>query len=291
MLNVSRPFALFRFIRWVDVMILEGVPILGVAFAEGWRVAVEPTRFLVFAFAVFFLLAHIFTLNDWADFTRGVHHSSPAMLQLEHRNATPRQLLIFSFLLLAISAGILLFLSERSLLLGVAVAALGIFYSHPSFNAKSMPIVSTLVHLVGGTLHFLLGYGLESPIDSRGVLIGLFFGITFAAGHPLQEVRDMSIDRDVGARTNAVVFGKLGSFVASLILFTVQYAYLFWLAWSGLFPRWIAILPLVAWPIHLRWAVESFRRGLTAESVGNFEKQYRVLYAIIGLVMLVSAFR
>ena len=291
MLNISRPFALFRSIRWVDVMILEGVPILGVAFSAGGQVAAELMRFLVFAFAVFLLLAHVFTLNDWADFTRGVHHSSSAMLQLERRNATPGQLLIFSFLMLTASAGILLFLSERSLLLGVAVAALGIFYSHPSLNAKSMPIVSTLVHFVGGTLHFLLGYGLMLPIDSRGALIGFFFGLTFAAGHPLQEVRDVSIDREVGARTNAIVFGKLGSFVASLILFTVQYAYLFWLAWSGLLTRWIAFLPLVAWPIHFWWAIESFRRGLTPESVEYFEKQYRVLYAIIGLAMLLSAVR
>ena len=291
MFKGSQLGALFRCIRWADVITLEGVPILGLLFSGGGISAGRLPLLICFAFACFFLLAQVFTLNDWADFTRGVHHGNRAMLQLESRNVSPRTFSIFSLLLLAIGLITFLFLSGRCFVLALAVSALGIFYSHPSLNAKSMPIVSTVVHLVGGTLHFLLGYGLPSQIDRRGILIGLFFGITFAAGHPIQEVRDMIKDREVGATTNAVVFGQFPSFVASLVLFTAQYAYLYWLAWSGLLPGFPIALPLVAYPIQLWWAISAYRGGLSAQSIEQFEIRYRVLYAIIGLAMLVSAVR
>jgi 4-hydroxybenzoate polyprenyltransferase len=212
------------------------------------------------------------------------------MLQLENRNITPRHLLAFSILTLVVSVLLFLFLPERCLLLAIAIAALGVFYSHPSLNAKSMPIVSTLLHFVGGLFHFLLGYALFSPIDYRGVLGGLFFGLTFAAGHPVQEVRDVLEDRQVGAKTNAVVFGQLPSFVVGLILFTAQYFYLFWLAWSGLIPRFLVALPIAFYPIHICWALLILRSGLTSDSITRFENRYRILYAIIGLAMLLSTF-
>ena len=291
MFRSSQLLPLFRCIRWTDVLILEGVPILGVVFAVGPTTPAQLIPLAFFGLASFLLLAHVFTLNDWADFARGVHHSNRTMLQLERRNVPPRQLLIFSFLLLVAGVALFLFLSGLSLLLAVGIAALGIFYSHPSLNAKSMPILSTILHLVGGTLHLLLGYGLFSPIDLRGVLIGLFFGLTFAAGHPVQEARDVLEDRHVGAKTNAVVFGQLPSFVASLVLFTVQYVYLFWLAWSGLIARFIAVLPLVSYPVHIWLAVVTLRSGLSSANVTRFEKRYRVLYAVIGLAMLLSIIR
>jgi hypothetical protein len=84
------------------------------------------------------------------------------------------------------------------------------------------------------------------------------------------------------------VFGQFPSFVAGLILFTTQYLYLLWLAWSGLVPRFISVLPIVCFPIHIWWGVQAFRRGLTSETLTQFENRYRILYAIIGLVILLS---
>src|SRR5438128_2685135 len=281
---------LFRSIRWADVLILEGVPTLGLAFAIGPITAGKLTASIFFGIASFLLLAHIFTLNDWADFSRGIHHSNRAMLQLESSNIAPRLLLIFSYLLLAASFLSFLFLPASCLLFAFVIAALGVFYSHPSLNAKSIPIVSTFLHLVGGLLHFLLGYTLFSAIDRRGVLIGLFFGITFAAGHPVQEVRDFDEDRRVGAGTNAVVFGPRPSFFAGVILFTVQYVYLFVLGWSGLVLPWVAFLPIAFYPIHILWSVLALRSGLTHESITRFQNRYRILYALIGLALLLSVF-
>lgn len=274
----------FRAIRWADVLVLQGAPILGVAFSSPKAVAAMPVTAAVFAAASLLLMMHVFAFNDWADSRQREHHGAPP--SREHME--PTVLLSFSLSLLVASLTLFLLLSPRLFSLAALIAALGIFYSHPSLNAKSMPIVSTLLHLVGGEFHFLLGYALFLPIDGRGVLIGLFFGLTFAAGHPVQEARDVLEDRHVGAKTNAVVFGQRPSFAASMVLFTVQYLYLFWLAWSELIPRFLAALPIIFYPAHIAWAVSTVRRGLTTENITQFQSRYRLLYAIIGLALLLS---
>lgn len=280
---------LFRCIRWADVLILQGAPVLGIAFSIGPITATKLIACAIFGAGSFLLVTHVFTLNDWAD--SKLAHDGRLTTRPQQINISPQLLLSFSLSTLAASLLLFLVLSPLIFLIAVTIAALGIFYSHPSLNAKGMLIVSTLLHLVGGLLYFLLGYALFSPIDYRGVAIGLFLGLTFAAGHPVQEARDVLEDRHVGANTNAIIFGQLPCFVAGLILFTAQYVYLFWLAWSGLIPRFLVALPIILYPIQISWAVLALRRGLTRQSIILFENRYRILYAIIGLAMLLSIFK
>src|SRR5262249_15515636 len=116
------------------------------------------------------------------------------------------------------------------------IAALSVLYScSPSFG-KSTPILASINHLVGGALHFLLGYTLSRPLDASGLIISLFFGLVFAAGHLNQQVRDYEGDLINGIRTSAVVFGGRRGFLASLFTFTAAYAILAALAALGLVP-------------------------------------------------------
>ena len=151
-------------------------------------------------------------------------------------------------------------------------------YSHPALSAKSAPVLSSLPHLLGGLLHFLLGYSLFDALDRRGILIGFFFALTFTAGHLNQEVRDHEGDRVNGLRTNAVFFGKERTFLAGLVLFMLAYADLAWLAFRGLIPAALGVLPLVLGPIHLALSVRAMRRGLSFDSVGRLQRGYRTLY-------------
>lgn len=290
MAQSSQLVRLFRCIRWTDVLILQGAPVLGVAVSIG---AISPTKLIaaaIFGAGSFLLVTHIFTFNDWADSAQMGSGSGPTKSPAERAGIRPQVLLLFSLSTLVASLLVFLSLSLPLFLLAATIAALGIFYSHPSLNAKSMPIVSTLLHLVGGLLHFLLGYALFSQIDRSGLLIGSFFGLTFAAGHPVQEVRDFHEDHRVGAKTNAIAFGSRPNFFAGLILFSLEYFYLFALAWSGVVPRFLAVLPIVFYPIHILWSVMALRDGLTSESIVRFQIRYRILYALIGLTMLFSFF-
>ena len=242
----------------------------------------------LFVVASFLLVAHIFSFNDWAGASTDRNDPNRSQKVFATKGVAPRDVLLLSTVLLAASLLLFARLSRQTLLVAVAIAALGVFYSHPRLNGKGTPIISSCPHLVGGVLHFLLGYSLFTPIDQSGILIGLFFALTFTAGHLNQEVRDYDGDRLNGVHTNAVAFGKTPAFLAGLVVFTLAYTDLFLLAGMGVVPAALAIMPLVLYPIHVMWSVQTLRAGLTFTNVSRFQGRYRMLYGVIGLGIVLA---
>ena len=278
----SRSRALLRHIRFDEVFILQGTPLMGAVFSIGTIAAGKFEALLLFLLGSILLVAHVFTLNDWADVAHGLKAPDPQV--------PSRRLFWFSLSLLIASLLVFALLGSRVVILGLIVAALGFFYSHPKLNAKGTPIASSIPHLVGGLFHFLLGYALFSSVDERGILIALFFALTFTAGHLNHEVRDFELDSRNNARTNAVAFGKRPAFVAGLIVFTFAYLCLFVLGWFRFIPRPLAFLALLFYPLHLYWSLRALRGQLNPETLDRFQIQYRALYAVIGISMLCSLF-
>jgi 4-hydroxybenzoate polyprenyltransferase len=282
------PLAYLPCIRYREVLVLQGSPLLGAAFALGHPTPEAIARVLALGLGSFLLVAHIFSLNDWAGIAADSNDPNKSASVFSTMRVGARGVLLLSAVLLAASLLVFLLLPSRTFLLAVAIAALGVFYSHPATNAKAIPIVSSGPHLIGGLLHFLLGYSLFRPIDQRGTLIALFFALTFTAGHLNQEVRDHDGDRLNGLRTNAVAFGRRATFLAGLFVFTLAYADLVFLASTGLVPRLLGILPFALYPIHLAWSLSTLRTGLTFENVSRFQERYRILYAFIGLAVVAA---
>ena len=282
MTNRSRTLALLRHIRFDEVFVLQGTPLLGAFFSIGAITTGRLVAVFLFLIGSILLVAHIFTLNDWADVAHGVKAPDPQV---------PSRLLFwFSLALFLASLIVFGFLNSRVVALAIIIAVLGIFYSHPWLNAKGTPIASSLPHLIGGWFHFLLGYAVFSTIDQRGILIALFFALTFAAGHLNHEVRHFDLDRDRNARTNAVTFGKRTTFVAGLIGFTFAYLCLFLLGWFRFVPSWLAFLAVIFYFLHLFWSIRALRSDLRSEVLDRFKLQYRLAYAVIGVAMICSLF-
>src|SRR5258707_1095096 len=80
----------------------------------------------------------------------------------------------------------------------------------------------------------------------------------FAAGHLTHEARDCDADLLNGIRTNAVTFGKAGSFAAGLGLFTIADALLVVLAARGTVPRAL-VLVAALYAMHLYWSLRTLR--------------------------------
>ena len=282
MMSTSRISALLHHIRFDEVFVLQGTPLMGVVFSIGTITTGKFETIPLFLAGSVLLVAHIFTLNDWADVAHGLKAPDPRV--------PPRLLLSFSLSLLIASFLVFALLGSRVIIVAVIIAALGFFYSHPRLNAKGTPIASSLPHLVGGIFHFLLGYAVFMPIDQRGVFIAVFFALTFAAGHLNHEVRDFELDQNNNARTNAVAFGKRATFIAGLIVFSCAYLCLFLLGWFRFIPRPLSFLAILFYPLHLYWSVRALRSQLQPELVDRFQAQYRSLYALIGISMLCSVF-
>src|SRR5436305_7044575 len=87
--------SLFRLIRYDEVFVLQGTPLLGAAFSID-EVTTEKLRtFLLFVVGSFLLVAHIFTFNDCAEIC-ALKDSSNARAPTGGEDSHPRRLLLFS---------------------------------------------------------------------------------------------------------------------------------------------------------------------------------------------------
>lgn len=273
--------------RALEVFALQASPILGI-FLGGYDLAhhgiVMPGLLALGSCA---LTAHIFVFNDWAGYASDLRDPLRAPQVFSHHGIARRDVAWAAIVLLVLANLAFAVVGLSALLIGAAIAALGFLYSASPVLGKSTPVASSINHLIGGTLHFLLGYTFAHPPDANGVAIGLFFGLVFAAGHLNQEVRDYDGDRINGIRTNAVAFGRRRAFLASVVLFMLAYASLTALAAFGLLPPLLLWSP-IAGLVHLTWTARALRRGLNFDTAEWMQRRYRWLFALIGLAMLMS---
>jgi 4-hydroxybenzoate polyprenyltransferase len=270
--------------RAVEVLALQASPILGCVLG-GYSVersGVVPLAVLMFGSCA--LTAHIFVFNDWAGWASDLRDPRRAPLAFSRQGIVRREVAWIAVVLLVLAIVAFAAVGVPALSLGAAIAALGFLYSGSPVLGKSTPIAASLDHLVGGTLHFLLGYTLAHALDAKGLWIGLFFGLVFTAGHLNQEVRDYASDSLNSIRTNAVVFGRRRAFLASLFTFTAAYAMLTVLAALGNLPVLLRWSP-VAWLLHLAWSLRALRHGLDFETAVWMQRRHRWLFALVGLVM------
>ncbi len=289
-LSAARTHALryLSCLRPQDVLALQGPPLLGAAFALGRPSLHDLGPLATLMAANILLVTHIFMLNDWAGLTGDFADPNKAARVFTARGVPRRDIGMLTAGLLAVSLFLFSRLGLPALGLAAAIAALSALYSLPRFNWKGRPLLNSLAHLAGGTLHFLLGYSLGGSAlasDGRGLATAIFFALIFAAGHLTQEVRDHQGDTINAIRTNAVVFGPRRTFAASLLLFTLAQTLLLLLSLRGMLPRPLAAL-VILFPLQLFWSHRTLREGLTYATVSRLQTHYRVLYAVIGLAMI-----
>lgn len=274
-------------LRLPEILVLQGSPLLGAAFAIGYPTPESLGLLAILTLANVCLVAHIFLLNDWAGLTTDLADPNRAAGVFTVRGVSRGEIGALAAGLLALSLLLFSRLTPSTLYLALAIATLSALYSLPRFNWKGKPLLSSAAHLAGGVLHFLLGYSLGGALDRRGLALATFFALTFAAGHLTQELRDHQGDVLNAIRTNAVIFGQRRAFAASLTLFTLAYALLFFLTFQGILPRPLAVL-VVLYLLHLRWSLKTLAEGLTYASIRRLQARYRALYALIGLAIVIA---
>ena len=274
-------------IRYEEVLVLQGAPLLGAVFAMNHLTKQSVMTLLLLAAGNSLLVAHVFLLNDWSGVQQDLRDPSRSAGVFLNRGIRRNEIGVLLLILLALSLLVLSRLGAVTLLIGLMIAVAGALYSIPHIYLKGIPLANTLLHLVSGVLHFLLGYSVFHSPDLKGLEIGLFFALIFSAGHLTQEVRDYDADRRNGIQTNAVKFGKKRNIITSFALFTFANALLIVLALRGTVPQGLALV-VALYPLHFFWTLQAMRAGLPFESVRRLQVRYRALYAGIGIAMVVS---
>ncbi len=264
--------------RGVEVCALQASPLLGAVL--GGAGAGDAGRLGLLMAGSLALTAQVFVHNDWAGYetdVRDPRRPAPVGSRDQLGRVALGLLLVAAVALGAVGSG--------ALALGTVVALLGVLYSSASPLGKATPVGASLNHLLGGSVHFLLGYGAMHAVDAHGVAVSLFFGLVFAAGHLNQEVRDHEADRANGIRTSAVAFGPRRALLASFALFTAADGLLVGLAAAGVLPR-LLMLAAGAWLLQAHWARRVLRLGLGFETACWLQRRYRLLLALVGVLML-----
>lgn len=283
----ARALGHFLAARGREVVLLQASPFLGVLLAAPAGGGFALGKIVMLMTGSILVTAHVFVFNDWAGQGGDVNDPRRADRVFGRRGIGSRQVAGLAVTLLTAATFVLAFLGMTAVLLGTAIAALGLIYSASGSWGKGRPIVASLLHIAGGMFHFLLGYSVGQTLNARGVIIGAFFGLVFAAGHLNQEVRDCEADRGNGIQTNAVAFGRGTAFAASFCLFTLAYALLGCLGLLGILPR-LVVWTTVLWPLHLLYSIQARRRGLGFESAVWMQTRYRVQLGVVGLAMLLT---
>jgi 4-hydroxybenzoate polyprenyltransferase len=271
--------------RWLEVLLLQASPLLGAAFGGASAIGLG---LVTLALGSVLLTAHVFVFNDWAGHHGDLNDPDRASRVFARHGIRSGTVAAIAVVLLAAAMVALAALGFTALVLGAAIACLGILYSNPQTAGKGVPVLASLLHLVGGAFHFLLGYQVARAIDARGLAIALFFGLVFAGGHLNQEVRDHDADRRNGIRTTAVVLGPRRALLASLGVFSAAYWELALLAAIGVVPRPLLWASALLWPLHAFWSSRALRSGPGIDQARWLQRRYRVLFAIVGVVMLLS---
>jgi 4-hydroxybenzoate polyprenyltransferase len=285
----ARAIRRFASARATEVCLLQGSPFLGAILGSASHDALKIERIALLLGGSLVLTAHVFLFNDWAGQSSDLNDPRRAAGNVfGDRGLSSHQVASLVVVLLVGAMLLLALVGASAVLYGSAIAALSLLYSGSASRGKGRPIIASLLHLVGGIFHFLLGYTVSHVVDARGVAIAFFFGLAFASGHLNQEVRDYDADLRNRICTNAVAFGRRRTFLYSVLLFTVAYLLLGFLVWQGLLARPL-IWATVFWPIHVACSIEALRRGLGFEAAVWMQRQYRLQFAILGLAMFLTA--
>jgi len=274
--------------RAPEVLVLQASPFLGALFGgvgHDWGALGRVALVLIGSVA---LAAHVFVFNEGAGHSSDVSDPRRAAQLFGRRGISSRQVASLAIALLVAAMSLLAVAGAPVVLFGAGIAALSLIYSGSSSWGKGRPIVASLLHLIGGAFHFLLGYTACHVADTRGVAIAIFFGLVFAGGHLNQEVRDYDADRRNGIRTSAVAFGRRSTFLFSLLVFTCAYALLAVLISLGIL-AWPLIWGTLFWPCHVAFSLQALRSGLGFEAANWMQRRYRLLFALLGLAMLLTA--
>ena len=234
------------------------------------------------------LVAHIFVLNDWSNLTADLTDPYKAASVFTARALAAarwrgwRSVCWSSASFSSLASALATFLVA----LGIAALSALLLAAEAQLERPSAPQLGRRIWP-------------EAPCTSSSAIAwrtasiaaacvtAVFFGLTFAAGHLTQELRDYHGDSLNTIRTNAVIFGQRRTFAASLALFTLAQVLLLFLALQGTLPRALAAIVLL-YPIHLRWSLQTLSEGLTTPSICRLQARYRALYGIVGVAMVAA---
>ena len=269
--------------RFAEVSILLGFPMIGLFFAFGSVRELFSLNVFLFVIAIFALFTAIYAFNGLAGTEDDKHNS-----RLSDLAGKRLSFIVTLAVSLALSLFVFFFIRPELAAFALVSFLLWCVYSFPKKGFKYRPGLGTLVHFVGQTLHFLMGYAVLAPVDGTSAAASVYFALLFSAGHINHELIDHDADEKSGIRTGAVCFGVKKWEKVSFFLFALAAVYITALALAepGLFS---VCLPFAAAGIaHGAFKIHAFKKPSEQAKFLAERSFYRVAYFVAGICFIAA---
>ena len=285
--------SIVRVFRLIDAAVFTGIPLMGII-VSAYHLHISQINFLsslLYILVIYLLAIHVFSINDWADYHGDINDLYKIKEGIQKRHLSLKQYLIIAIISGIIPLFLLLGFSTAKFLIGFIIVLLSFFYSTNLFSlhGKSIPVLATLLHILGGMLAFLLGYLFFGHFHIQAVLTGLMCGVFLSAGHLFHEIQDFEGDLTTKIMTTANTIGKKPAAWIGLILLFFGHAIFQYLTYKEFLPD----LSLINWMVFALVAVFigfSIKSGLTHRSMKKLRFSYRIIYALLGVYIFTRLF-
>ena len=272
--------------RFVELPIWLGIPFIGV-----FLTVERPPggRLLLFGLAATLAISHLLLVNDWGGLKRApLEIARYPDIQNGHAFSRMLRSAAVLTLLTALLVGSLLLPSAQLFGLVVSGGVLSVLYSHPTLHLKENPVLSSVLHLMGGTLLFVLGVAVFSGDMATGLTIGVFFGMVLMGGHFIHECVDHDEDARHQVHTSATRWGISHAARLGTMTFFVAHAYLLLLAYLGImsWPDTAIFSFLVAVYLFFCRRVIGAARSPTRTTILEYKRLYRIAFAASSVVFV-----
>lgn len=230
----------------------------------------------MFLFISFYVLA-VYAMNSFADYDKD-KNSERLKLVGNISKSTYTTL----FVLFCVLFGFFAYtINITVLILSFAALLLWSTYYLSPLRLKSTFLGGTLIHFLGGILHFHTGYCSYEAYNFNSLAISIYFALLLSAGHFHHEIMDHDDDKASGSKTTAVRIGT--SRVLLLRTFLIGFTLLYWVSIYFMNITGIGELIIFSIPTATLFAMSILMQD---KNIKAFQKVSRSIFLMAGIALV-----
>jgi 4-hydroxybenzoate polyprenyltransferase len=172
---------------------------------------------------------------------------------------------------------------------GAITLSLAFLYSWRVVRLKALPVVDVLSHaLMLSALLFLAGYFTYDSTPGRVWWVAVGVGLISAYGQLYNQARDFDMDRAAGLHNTASLAGRRGTQGLMYAALSAAGVCLLATVILGLWPLWLALVPLVMLPLLWTFRPRTDMRGTEAIDLsGRIQWNFFIIATVTAIVWLI----
>ncbi len=259
----------------------------------------SPFLYLVALLALLFIHGGSNAANDYFDFKNGIDRAgtlgstgSGLLLNGKITMREEKMVIVSCFAIGAfLGAWLVLMVGLPILWLGLAGILGGYFYTANPINLKYKGLGLPLIFVLYGPLVvFGAQYVQTKTFTFDGFIASIPVGIATVLVLLANEIRDTRDDRQLGVKSFPIVFGDLAGAWLYLLLFVVQYVFIFYMMATGMISSWglLSLAPVYAYARVTIGIFKKARGTLKAKDIAVVDMKSAFSELFFGIGMMIG---